>query len=128
MAVGNLARATAARGSLALDLDIEPCRVGLHPEQEQLVYRAAQEALANVLQHAGATTARVTLTCDGRTCTLTVADNGQGFDPSGVDADLHFGLRGMRERAEMLGGLLRIESGPGLGTTVRLSISPEVAR
>lgn len=128
VAVGNLARATAATGPLALDLRVEPCRVGLHPQQEQLLYRSAQEALANVLQHAGATSVRVRLGCEAGVCTLTVVDDGQGFDLAGVDAEAHFGLRGMRERAEMLGALLRIDSEPGRGTTVQLSVAPEGTR
>lgn len=124
VAVANLARATAAMGPLALDLQVEHCRIGLQPPQEQLLYRAAQEALANVLRHAGATSVGVRLTCDGRVCTLAVVDDGQGFDLSGIDAGTHFGLRGMRERAELLGGFLSIDSGPGRGTTVQLSIAP----
>lgn len=128
VAVGNLARATAARGTLTLDLHAEPCRIGLHPQQEQLVYRSAQEALANVPQHAGASSVRVKLTCEAGVCTLTVVDDGQGFDLTGVDAETHYGLRGMRERAEMLGALLRIDSGPGRGTTVQLSVAPENTR
>jgi signal transduction histidine kinase len=51
-----------------------------------------------------------------------VYDDGQGFDPSDVDTEHHLGIRGMRERAEMAGGTLQIESELGQGTTVRLTV------
>ena len=55
--------------------------------------------------------------------TLNVSDDGQGFDPETVDLEQRLGLRGMRERAEMVGGTLAVESGVGKGTTVTLEIA-----
>jgi signal transduction histidine kinase len=53
---------------------------------------------------------------------LTIADDGQGFDPKTVEPESHFGLRGLYERAEMLGGHLEVDSRPGKGTTIRLQV------
>ncbi len=88
------------------------------------VYRIAQEALTNVERHAGATVVRMWARAGKGGVDLIVSDNGQGFDaddaPPG-EGD-HYGLPGMRERAEYLGGRLTIKSNPGEGTTVIVHI------
>jgi len=95
-------------------------------ELETAVFRAAQEALNNVAKHSGAETVLVQLQVrDGR-LTLDVEDDGQGFEPSSVPP-LHgsrrgLGLKGMRERVEVLGGTLELDAAPGQGTHVRLVI------
>ncbi len=122
VAIANLARSTAARGGLKLDLAAPAHLDALPPEQEQCVYRVAAEALENVARHAQATRLRVALTRVDDAVTLTVADDGCGFDVAGVDDDQRFGLRGMRERVEMLGGALVITSQVGQGTTVQLTV------
>lgn len=82
----------------------------------------AQEAIHNALQHArpSKVETRVSAAADGGRITLVVSDDGIGFDPTGSSPANrgHFGLYGMRERAERLGGKLRIESRPGHGTRV----------
>jgi len=89
---------------------------------ELVVYRVAQEALTNVARHAHATSVRISLALDGRRLTLVVSDNGQGGDyPEGV------GIRGMRERAALVGADLSIAANPGGGTDVRLAI-PDAIR
>ncbi|HXQ36286.1 MAG TPA: ATP-binding protein, partial [Anaerolineales bacterium] len=88
---------------------------------EQSVYRVAQEALTNAARHADAKTLRVTLRHDTNCLTLTVADDGSGFDPTQVN-DARYGLKGLHERAEMIGGTLEVDSQPQKGTTVKLSI------
>jgi signal transduction histidine kinase len=93
----------------------------LATEKEQEVYRLAQEALNNVLKHAHATRVSVRLAADGAGTLLEIADNGVGFEPSADGAD-GYGLPGMRERAERLGGTLEVESAPGKGTRVRVTI------
>jgi signal transduction histidine kinase len=81
------------------------------------ILRIAQEALGNALRHAGASRIKVVL--EG--CTLTVSDNGTGFDPEGPEVrGQRLGLTSMAERATELGGTLQITSTPGQGTTVRL--------
>jgi CheY-like chemotaxis protein len=96
----------------------EQAALNLPPAIEQGVYRIAQEALTNAARHAGATQLKVALRSNGAV-SLTVADNGRGFDvnsgglSSGGD---HMGLQLMRERAAMMGGVLDIASTPGAGT------------
>jgi two-component system, NarL family, sensor histidine kinase DegS len=84
--------------------------------------RIIQEALANVRKHSHAHDAWITFrTYDRRTLEMIVADDGQGFEPEAVSADAarkSFGLASMHERAETLGGDLRVESRPGGGTRV----------
>jgi len=83
------------------------------------LYRICQEALSNAWRHAEATRAAVTLTCDEDGVVLTIADDGCGFDPSSARGRGRcFGLLGMSERAEVLGGHLVVESAPGEGTRV----------
>jgi signal transduction histidine kinase len=94
----------------------------LAPDVEQCVYRVAQEALANVAHHANAGAMTLHLTIEGGTLVLLVRDDGVGFDPRTARSQGHFGLAGMRERARLVGGDLTIESAPGAGATVRLSI------
>ena len=87
------------------------------------LYRIAQEAINNILKHAEATKAELQLQKDGDRLRLVVHDDGKGFDPAaGVQSASGggLGLRGMRERAHMLGGTLRIESAPEEGTTLWL--------
>jgi signal transduction histidine kinase len=87
----------------------------LSPEREQELYRLAQEALNNVLKHAHASRVSVRLGIATGAATLEVADDGVGFEPA-LQSGAGFGLPGMRERAERLGGSLRIDSSPGTGT------------
>jgi signal transduction histidine kinase len=90
------------------------------PGTDVVLLRAAQEALANVRRHAGATSVHIELSRDDTSSTIAVTDDGQGFDPTATDAG--YGLRGMRNRAVAFGGGCAVESAPGAGTTVRVSI------
>jgi signal transduction histidine kinase/ligand-binding sensor domain-containing protein len=80
------------------------------------LYRIAQESLNNIVKHARATLAVVTLNM-GDTVRMTIADDGTGFDPSMVKPD-HIGLRIMRERAEAIGAQFQVDSAPGEGTRI----------
>jgi len=84
------------------------------------VYRIAQEWLTNVVKHSSASEVSASLRTDGTKLTLTIADNGVGFDPQKVKNGL--GLRGIAERSRMVGGTLNIESGPGAGAKLRLGL------
>jgi PAS domain S-box-containing protein len=90
------------------------------------VYRIAQEALANVARHSGATAVSVRLSRDGDEIGLAVEDNGRGFDVDAIRgrnrAGRGLGLVGMRERSELLGGTFEVESGPGQGTRIRVRL------
>ncbi len=98
----------------------------LHPEVEVTLLRAVQESLANVRKHARANDVRVTLSYLGDVVILDVQDNGVGFgsEDGGEKSALSsgFGLVAMRQRVEQLDGQLLIESEPGEGTTVAVSI------
>jgi signal transduction histidine kinase len=89
---------------------------GLPPDVQVGLYRIAQESLNNILKHAHASQAVVTLHIS-RSLRLTITDDGVGFDPAGVTPD-HIGLRIMRERAEAIGAQFNVESSPGEGTQV----------
>jgi signal transduction histidine kinase len=116
-AVRRLAESEAARGGLALDFKQE-LKGETDREIEHAVYRIAAEALANVVRHAQARSVTVVLE-QGR---LIVADDGRGFDAAAPLDEGRFGLYGMRERARMIGAALEIESAPGKGATVRLTV------
>jgi two-component system sensor histidine kinase UhpB len=90
----------------------------LSPEVELVVYRAAQEALTNVLRHSEASAVTVCLSREAGEVVLTVSDNGRGF----ADGIRERGLRGMRERAMVIGAKLDIRSGRGDGTAIVLRV------
>ncbi|MET9883012.1 sensor histidine kinase [Streptomyces sp. NPDC006430] len=90
---------------------------------EVALLRIAQSALANVVRHAGAGRAEITLTFMDTSVTLDIVDDGEGFDPSSAPSgEGGFGLPAMRSRAESLGGLFTVESAPGQGTAVAVTL------
>jgi two-component system nitrate/nitrite sensor histidine kinase NarX len=105
--------------TLAVNGDQEQERT-LSPDVQVALYRVAQEALNNVARHAGATRVEVRLSSNGSGVSLTISDDGRGFDPGEIAAD-HFGLCIMRERADAVGASLRVESHPGQGTQVQVA-------
>jgi signal transduction histidine kinase len=104
-----------AAAEIALDEDAR-----LEPELETAVYRVAQEALTNVAKHANASRVGVELRESGGELVLTISDDGNGFDPSAPSPG--FGVAGMRERVELLGGTLQIEPSPD-GTVLRAAFA-----
>lgn len=108
-------------------------QVRLSPERTIAVYRVAQEALTNVAKHSGARSVLVTLRIEDGHLHLTVRDDGRGYDPaalahattptrSGAASGPGVGLFGMEERARLAGGTVRIQSAPGRGTVVNLTV------
>jgi signal transduction histidine kinase len=95
----------------------------LPPEMEVTIYRIVQEALVNVVRHAQATHADVLVERRMDRVRVIVEDNGHGFDAATAMYSGRLGLLGMRERADMLGGRLEIDSAPGAGTTVVMEIA-----
>jgi signal transduction histidine kinase len=93
----------------------------LTPTSTVEVFRVVQEALANAARHSGAGEAEVSIGRDRDQLTVTVSDGGRGFDREAIDAS-GIGLAGMLERARLLGGQLSVESAPGAGTRVLLSV------
>ncbi|HNS50318.1 MAG TPA: sensor histidine kinase [Anaerolineae bacterium] len=128
LAVEELAETAAQRTGAGLDLHIDAkLAEGLSDAVEQGVYRIAQEMLDNVVRHAGATSIGVWLEERDEQLELRVEDDGQGIDVSAAGAAAasdgqRLGIRGMRERAALIGGTLDITSKPNLGTRVSLSI------
>ncbi|MEU4211803.1 sensor histidine kinase [Streptomyces sp. NPDC026206] len=121
-------RALAAReptGALTVRFHLEGEPVPLPGPVESALLRIAQGALANVREHAGATTAALTLTCLDDQVVLDIADDGQGFDPAAARPAAGVrghGLPAMRARVLALGGRLDVESAPGEGTVVSVSV------
>ncbi|MFD6245881.1 sensor histidine kinase [Streptomyces roseolus] len=126
------------RGSLAAALE-RLCEPGAGPRvrfsvsgtpvelptpYEVALLRIAQSALGNTVRHASASRAEITLSFMDASVTLDVVDDGRGFDPASVrpSSDGGFGLPAMRSRAESLGGTFTVESGPGQGTAVAVSL------
>ncbi len=86
------------------------------------LYRIAQEGLANVIRHAEATEVEVSLAVENGTAVLEIRDNGKGMSREQIASSHSLGLLGMRERAELLGGSVAIDSRPGEGTCVRATL------
>jgi two-component system, NarL family, sensor histidine kinase UhpB len=110
------------RTGLRIDRRVGPDLPALSSEEELVVYRVAQEALTNVARHSRARAARVAIEPRDGQVELTVRDEGRGFRVGEIQDGS--GLRGMRERAVLVGAALTIESGEGAGTTVRLRLDP----
>lgn len=94
------------------------------------VYRVAQEAIVNAFAHAGAAQVRVDIGYGARRFVMTIADDGRGIDPAWLGAagrPDHWGLRGMRERAQRIGATLMVDSGAGEGTRIVLTLPARVA-
>jgi two-component sensor histidine kinase len=105
-----------AREHLLIYLDVHGNDKLLPPAVAEVLYRVAQEALHNIARHARATRVDVDLRCIPEQVSLTIEDNGVGFDPSETHKGL--GLGNMRERMTEVGGVLSVESQPGIGTAV----------
>jgi two-component system, NarL family, sensor histidine kinase UhpB len=115
------------RGEIEAELTVEGDFSGLDDDAQLVVYRVAQEALSNAARHSGARRIEVRLRrTDGDGVTLDVADDGRGF--AFAESEGGLGIAGMRERALLVGGELTIESRPGRGTTVRLTLPGESQR
>lgn len=95
----------------------------LSPVVEMTMFRVAQEALANAAKHARAKHVDITLATTREKATITITDDGTGFDTRRAStASGRWGLTILRERAEAIGGVLRIESSPGTGTRVVVEV------
>jgi len=108
-------------GHVKIDLNIVGEQRQLPARLETGLFRIAQEGLTNVLRHAQAKTAHLNLTYSPDRIQLNIEDDGEGFDPQDIPPG-RFGLVGLNERAHMLGGNLILESSPGGGTRVEVTI------
>ncbi|MGH3465247.1 MAG: sensor histidine kinase [Kribbellaceae bacterium] len=116
-----------SHGTVDVRVQVHGTPVRLDPEIETALLRTARGALANVLEHAGATTAVVTLTYQPDAVTLDVRDDGRGLPETAgpADPDRGRGLGGIRDRVRALGGDLVLESEPGEGTALAVSVPVE---
>ncbi len=125
LALQQMAESAAGRAPLQLHLALSD--KSLAPDVEQCLYRVAQEAIENVVRHARAQNLTVQFTVNDQQIVLVIEDDGVGTDQSAAPRSQeeqggHFGLRGMRERAQLAGGQLTVSSQPGQGTRVQLLI------
>jgi len=116
-ALESLVSDLAASGRADVSLAIRGDDVRLDPGVKLAAFRIAQEALRNADHHADAGHIAVELECDDGTLFLGISDDGRGFDPAAMDLT-GLGLMGMRERTELAGGSLTIDSAPDRGTRV----------
>jgi signal transduction histidine kinase len=117
-AIRTLAESYASHSDFQLKLDIDLDLGDFPVDVQQSVYRIAQETLVNVADHAQAQNVQVELKRDRECIQLIIRDDGCGFDPGSSEHKNQYGLLGMRERAEMIGGELSVESQIGKGTQI----------
>ena len=120
-ALADLLTASEARG-LETSLDVDP-ELELGREAEELFFRVAQEAIRNVIKHAGATHVGVTIGRTNGRVQLLVEDDGRGFDPQHLNGDAHFGLRMLADLVRDADGELEIDSTPGTGSRVSVEVA-----
>jgi signal transduction histidine kinase len=120
------------QSGLSVDMQELGSEHELTPDLQRAVIRIVGEALRNVAQHAKAQSATVTLNYGPSSVAVTIADDGSGFDAPAVtenaEANGHFGLVGIRERAEAVGGTVVVQSAPGTGTMIMATIPYEASR
>lgn len=128
-ALGRLAQRWSEESGISAGVTTTGTPCPLSPEVEAMLFRVAQESLNNARTHArGASRVALTLSYMGETVALDVRDDGAGFDPArefGKTRDRYsggFGLKGMRERVEGVGGFLSVESAPGEGSTFTVEL------
>jgi signal transduction histidine kinase len=120
-ALERLAAVVGDQSPFAIDVNVALRDALLPPEHETAIYRIVQEALTNVVKHASAKRVSIVVASSAKTVRAVVEDDGVGFTPGRV-REHALGLVGMRERAQLLGGRLEVESAPGAGTTIVVEI------
>jgi signal transduction histidine kinase len=121
-AIRQMAEEAVAGAGLALEIDISDNLPALPADIEQCIFRVAQEGITNVIKHAKASLLTIKLELKENKVALTIRDNGAGFNLQNGNGVKHFGLMGMRERAEFVKGELKITSQPGAGTSIQLIV------
>jgi PAS domain S-box-containing protein len=118
----------AERHGLRIDFDHKGIPTSIPPDTALALYRIVQEALRNVIKHSLALSAKVRLTADPEAISLTVSDNGIGFDVSKSHPSNGIGIQSMKERARMIGGICEVRSRPVQGTQIVVKVPLKSAR
>jgi signal transduction histidine kinase len=133
-ALGRLVERWSKESGTTADVNVAGTPCPLSPKIETTLFRTAQEALANVRKHAHASRVALTLSYIGDTVVLDARDDGVGFDPLLIDTEKRdrtsggFGLKGMRERVEQVGGSLSVESASREGSTLVVELPMTAAK
>jgi two-component system sensor histidine kinase UhpB len=114
-----LTESLGGQGSARIETSLPPRLPAMGDEAELAIYRIAQEALTNAVRHSGATAIVVRMRANENELVLQIADDGDALPEAGADGP---GLRGMRERALLIGGMLNLEANPGRGLRVELRV------
>lgn len=117
-----LAEDFAARWEIECTVRCDSGDIALNDMLATTVFRVVQESLTNIARHAAASVVSITLHRDHRVLYVVVRDNGKGFDTAAVGRKKAFGFFGMRERVLSVGGSATVESTPGMGTTVSITL------
>lgn len=121
-----LSRTLGKRAAMEIIVNSELGEQRLEPDMETLVFRVVQEALTNIIKHAGVAQAWVDVTQAGGMLRVSIRDEGAGFDPgAAIDAASRsesLGLRGMRDRLELFRGRFEVVSSPGAGCTLNMVV------
>ena len=118
LAITNLAESSTGMSEFQINIDIEENLRDFAVEIQQCFYRVAQEALSNISLHANAKNVNLSLNYSEPNLKMIIEDDGLGFEIKKVDYEQKYGLLGMRERVEMIGGKLSIDSEPEKGTRI----------
>jgi ligand-binding sensor domain-containing protein len=121
-AVSDLSHTIQQQFGATIECKLEPCQLPASSPEGQTLLRILREALTNACHHSSATVIQVRLWTEQQALRLEVMDDGCGFVPAMEATPGHFGLLGMRERAQRLGGWMEVESAPGEGTRVEALI------
>ncbi|MCG8401590.1 MAG: sensor histidine kinase [Firmicutes bacterium] len=108
---------------LSIELEVDGCEKGFSQQSLMTLYRAAQEGLTNIQKHAQASHVTMSLKFYEKEASLYIADNGQGFDTGMLGKnETHYGLKGVQERLELIQGSIKLESAPGQGTKLLITV------
>jgi signal transduction histidine kinase len=123
-ALGDFVKLFCERTGIAVDFTSDKIADTFSDERAETLFRIAEEALRNVERHARATRVAIHVrgTRDGRALTMTIVDNGVGFDTKAPYPG-HYGLAGLREQAQLIGAVLAIDSAPEQGTTISVELA-----
>lgn len=110
---------------MTIDLQIEGDEADFSRQSLLTLYRAAQEGLTNIQKHAQASHVTIHIKLEDQQASLSIVDNGQGFNPASLNEskqESHYGLQGIRERLEMVRGSFKLESAPNHGTSLLVTV------